>query len=476
MGPLEIIFICLGVVVVVASFLLSDKIWGNDEDKDIKEQKAQLTEEMNKVFDEHVKTAEGKIEEAAKAALQSYVEEARREIQVVVNEAKEEIEKLTLQAQEKMEACVKQTQEETQGISKETKESLEAITGEQQKKIQECTEQVISKINNHHSEVTLLYSMLDNKQSEIKKEVELVEQARCEAKDIVCEAKDVVAEMESVKKQADVISQSAGDIRDEFISEIKEELIHELATEDVVKVVAPVEVTEEKKSEEKVVVEEKQPEEVEYEPTKPIDAEEIKEVLHAMGQDPAESQLEEFMTETEATINIEETDEPEVVVADVEEIEEISVQTVKSGLEEVLDEVSAEEVISEKNTEEVISQEIEEDKADVESVEEAEEVDSESAEETDESEVHETVEANEVETVEEDEELPEDIVVEEAPNKLLRAVRESGTVSTEADFAMRKKVLAMYEKGHSSMEIAQAVNLGIGEVRMIVDLYSRRER
>ncbi|MFQ9984525.1 MAG: DUF6115 domain-containing protein, partial [Lachnospiraceae bacterium] len=75
--------------------------------------------------------------------------------------------------------------------------------------------------------------------------------------------------------------------------------------------------------------------------------------------------------------------------------------------------------------------------------------------------------------------MAEDVVstlMSEIPTKLIRAVENSKTVSNDADMEARIKVLEMYDQGYSSMEIAETMKLGIGEVRMIVDLYSRRER
>ncbi len=512
MGLMEIILIVLiliGIAVIVASFVFSDKIWGR-EDRDIQDYKEELTAEMDRVLEKHVRTAEGRIEDTAKESLQYYVDEARREIEVALNEAKAALEQYSAQTHEEMQSCVKQTQEESVGIAEETRQKLQGISDE-----------VIREINNYHNEVTVLFSMLNNKQDEINENVKIVEQ-------VSTKARDLAAEVEIVKKQADAMSQSAEGIREEFISEIKEGLIQELAAEDYLQTVRQSSETEEPKEDASV-----------SEPTKAIDSEELKGVLQALEQ----QEKKEQEIPDDVLLNLEET---EVTIADVEEIEDISDDTVKAVVEEVLngeeleaarqkdarqaeEEAAAATAQSEpeeepkqeetgeasrpeeepKKGQEVSGEDVPEKESgssqtkDLRETEKAEAADQEPEKPQPEEQKLEKVKTEEPKPEESgteesqpeepkpeesgteesqpeesgtEEPLPEDFVMGEAPNKLLKAVRESGTVSTEADFEARKAVLNMYENGQTSMEIAKSLNLGIGEVRMIIDLYSRRER
>lgn len=219
--------------------------------------------------------------------------------------------------------------------------------------------------------------------------------------------------------------------------------------------------------------------------TKPIDRGEIREALHARESQSADTVSDEnaqTVKHVKAADNAmpvkEEIDIDEVVVADVEEFDSIATETVKAAVQEVLSE--EEGLLDYSETE-----------WDTEAV--LRETEAEETGEAVQTETEETAEAKEKphgkktsvvwnlskkEKVSEPEEetIPEDMVIEDEPNKMLHAVRSSGTVSTEADLEMRKKVLNMYDRGSSSMEIAEKLGLGIGEVRMIIDLYSRRER
>ncbi len=455
MELLQIVLIVIGVVIVAASFVLSGKLFDSEEEKDLEAHKEELRAEMDRVFDKHAEQAQLKVDEAVNATWQAYVEEAKREIAVTVNEAKEYMEALTRQTQEKLEACVKQAQEDAGAISEENKMAMEKMAAAQQEKLQACSDSVIKEINNHHNEVTFLYSMINNKQEEIKEEAKIVAQVREEAKELA-------AEVELVKMQANAMTQTAGDVRETFINRIKEDIKQELSVQDEISFAE---------------------EEPAYEPTKQIDSAEIKEALHHMEQQEPEASVEE---------------EAEVMVADVEPVEDISVKTVKAAVEEVLTagasvEEAPKPAAQETEEPKPAAQEIEEpepaESVDI-KVQESEvaggkEQTNDAASREDAPKAPDLAEAEAAASVAappkdasapKEKKIPDDVVLEDAPNKMLKVVRESGTVSTDADVETRMKVLAMYDQGYASMDIAEELKLGIGEVRMIVDLYSRRER
>lgn len=219
--------------------------------------------------------------------------------------------------------------------------------------------------------------------------------------------------------------------------------------------------------------------------TKPIDRGEIREALQARESQQADTVSNEDrqnLKKTKATENVmpvsEEIDIDEVVVADVEEFDSIATETVKAAVQEMLgeDESLLDYSETEWNTEAVLEETTEAEQTDAEEPAEEELAEVKEKPHGKKTSVVWNLSKKEKASEPEEEAIPEDMVLEDEPNKMLHAVRSSGTVSTEADLEMRKKVLNMYDRGSSSMEIAEKLGLGIGEVRMIIDLYSRRER
>lgn len=119
MGGTEIILILLGVLFVVGSFFIKDKLSNKDLDTI-----TNLTEkELKIIVDKQLKTADSKVAD--------YVDEA-------------------------IDRC-----------SEKTKREIEKTTNEKIMAINEYSDTVLDAINNSHNEVMFLYSMLNDKHTEL---------------------------------------------------------------------------------------------------------------------------------------------------------------------------------------------------------------------------------------------------------------------------------------------------------------------
>ncbi|MCD6266809.1 MAG: hypothetical protein J7J14_00165 [Thermotogaceae bacterium] len=69
-------------------------------------------------------------------------------------------------------------------------------------------------------------------------------------------------------------------------------------------------------------------------------------------------------------------------------------------------------------------------------------------------------------------------VVEESPavsnTELKEEPKEEGEEAVEDDMEVERKILKLHEKGLSDVEIARRLNMGIGEVRLILNLFGKK--
>ena len=74
--------------------------------------------------------------------------------------------------------------------------------------------------------------------------------------------------------------------------------------------------------------------------------------------------------------------------------------------------------------------------------------------------------------------VKEERVVEESPavsnTELKEKPEEEGEEAVEDDMEVEREILKLHEKGLSDVEIARRLNMGIGEVRLILDLFGKK--
>jgi len=74
--------------------------------------------------------------------------------------------------------------------------------------------------------------------------------------------------------------------------------------------------------------------------------------------------------------------------------------------------------------------------------------------------------------------VKEERVVEESPavsnTELKEEPEEEGEEAVEDDMEVEREILKLHEKGLSDVEIARRLNMGIGEVRLILDLFGKK--
>ncbi|MDE6313169.1 MAG: hypothetical protein K2M46_06045 [Lachnospiraceae bacterium] len=138
MKTLEVILLILGVGAYVASFVVPEKA-GKKEAKDISE------EEIKKIIQEQIPTAAKQIEE-----------ETRTQAEAAVNQAVSE-------------------------AGEKTERELEKLTNEKIMAVNEYSDTVLEEIQKNHSEVMFLYSMLNDKEQEVKDTLKVINQAKAES-------------------------------------------------------------------------------------------------------------------------------------------------------------------------------------------------------------------------------------------------------------------------------------------------------
>ena len=90
------------------------------------------------------------------------------------------------------------------------------------------------------------------------------------------------------------------------------------------------------------------------------------------------------------------------------------------------------------------------------------------------------VKISDIEKLKEEVEKParEEDVMEESPpvsnTELKEEPKEEKKETVEEDMEVERKILKLHEKGLSDVEIAKRLNMGIGEVRLILDLFGKK--
>ena len=91
------------------------------------------------------------------------------------------------------------------------------------------------------------------------------------------------------------------------------------------------------------------------------------------------------------------------------------------------------------------------------------------------------VKISDIEKLKEEVEKPareEEDVMEKSPpvsnTELREEPKEEKKETVEEDMEVERKILKLHEKGLSDVEIAKRLNMGIGEVRLILDLFGKK--
>lgn len=138
MKALEVILLILGVGAYAASFIVPEKN-GKKEPQDISE------EEIKKII-------EGQLPEATKQIAEETKAQAEATVNQVVSEAGEK-----------------------------TERELEKLSNEKIMAVNEYSDTVLEEIQKNHSEVMFLYSMLNDKEQEVKDTLKVINQAKAES-------------------------------------------------------------------------------------------------------------------------------------------------------------------------------------------------------------------------------------------------------------------------------------------------------
>ena len=138
MKALEVILLILGVGAYAASFIVPEKS-GKKEPQDISE------EEIKKII-------EGQLPEAAK----QIAEETKAQAEATVNQVVSE-------------------------VGEKTERELEKLSNEKIMAVNEYSDTVLEEIQKNHSEVMFLYSMLNDKEQEVKDTLKVINQAKAES-------------------------------------------------------------------------------------------------------------------------------------------------------------------------------------------------------------------------------------------------------------------------------------------------------
>ncbi len=123
MTAIEIVLIVIGVIMMVASFFVMEKL----SNKEVSKMAELSSEEIQRIMDRGMKDAEQKISDRIDEVIEETIEQSKEEVE--------------------------------RALDKETNEKIKAIS--------EYSDTVLESINKTHNEVMFLYSMLNDKHSEL---------------------------------------------------------------------------------------------------------------------------------------------------------------------------------------------------------------------------------------------------------------------------------------------------------------------
>ncbi len=381
MTVLEIVLLIIGIIAVIASFLIPEKKTGVSRSlkpEDYEEMKRAFRQEMMRMMEEEKEPLSASVAEEAKEMIQDYMEEAR------------------------------------QGISRISHDHEQQVQA-----MQDTADNIAARMNERYNEVSTLYAMLNDKHTQVDGDMQRLEQIR--------------SEILMIQGKLEMLQEETRQAREEYEEKVKDQMLQAIGQSSET-------VESEDSGLPEDALETETPEEEANGGTRVFDTGKVAQAVTRAEQekpDLPEEKIAQLFQPIEAGTedaagSAEAPHEPEAEA----ELEEAGTQEAEAATEEP----GAPE--AEAEPEEAGTQEAEAAMEEVGAQEEAAEAD--------------------------------DVPVK-VPEKLLEALRESNTIETEIEESVCKKVLQLYEAGFGSGEISQSLKIGIGQVRMIVDLYTGRE-
>lgn len=153
MTPLQICLLVVGVILLVASFFVVEKLTQKEVDELSRLSSAQL----QRVVDKELETVEEKVTDVVEEALEKAVDETRR--------------------------------------------PMEELSNEKIMAINEYSDSVIDSINKTHNEVIFLYNMLNDKQEEIKQIVASIDRNKAQLRELTNQVEHQSSKVEPVEEK-----------------------------------------------------------------------------------------------------------------------------------------------------------------------------------------------------------------------------------------------------------------------------------
>lgn len=195
MGTLEVVLVVVGIVLMIASFFITEKLTNQELDKI-----AQLsTEEMKKILERSLNDAQVKVDHMVDQVIDQSIEKSMEIVE--------------------------------RSLDKETNEKMRVLT--------EYSDTVLESIHKTHNEVMFLYSMLNDKHSELTKYAGNLAQLAIHLEELQENIEKTVSESDEIlqkvqESQQTLTAPSTTDVTEESLSEEEQEEVFEDQEEELV--------------------------------------------------------------------------------------------------------------------------------------------------------------------------------------------------------------------------------------------------
>ena len=195
MGTLEVVLVVVGIVLMIASFFITEKLTNQELDKI-----AQLsTEEMKKILERSLNDAQVKVDHMVDQVIDQSIEKSMEIVE--------------------------------RSLDKETNEKMRVLT--------EYSDTVLESIHKTHNEVMFLYSMLNDKHSELTKYAGNLAQLAIHLEELQENIEKTVSESDEIlqkvqESQQTLTAPSTTDATEESLSEEEQEEVFEDQEEELV--------------------------------------------------------------------------------------------------------------------------------------------------------------------------------------------------------------------------------------------------
>lgn len=195
MGTLEVVLVVVGIVLMIASFFITEKLTNQELDKI-----AQLsTEEMKKILERSLNDAQVKVDHMVDQVIDQSIEKSMEIVE--------------------------------RSLDKETNEKMRVLT--------EYSDTVLESIHKTHNEVMFLYSMLNDKHSELTKYAGNLAQLAIHLEELQENIEKTVSESDEIlqkvqESQQTLTAPSTTDVTEKSLSEEEQEEVLEDQEEELV--------------------------------------------------------------------------------------------------------------------------------------------------------------------------------------------------------------------------------------------------